>query len=314
MAQNSDREILMNAIISRIDIKYLRSFQAVFRAGNMVNAAKKRNITQSAISKHIKSLEDLLKVHLFVRTTKGIEPTQTSIAISQDIENILIKFDNFADQTAELAAQNPQILRLASGPKGKFLAIEGIHFVKQYHPNVKVSIQTLSPEHQHHQLLRGAVDAGFTRPPVPYTLRALPLGTGKLVLAAHKSKIDALGENTRLAELLQQNILIRLYPDFDPFLHRQTDLLLSELNIAVENYQYIHDESSLLALLSSGLGVSIVTWSTTLPQNADIGYIELGGHHSQWEVSLAWNPMINNEIRDEFLYFYQHEKHLNAPL
>ncbi|MBS1207352.1 MAG: transcriptional regulator [Proteobacteria bacterium] len=54
-------------------IATLRSLEAVARPGSVTLAAKEMNMTHSAISQHIKTLEGMVGVKLFIRHGRGIQ-------------------------------------------------------------------------------------------------------------------------------------------------------------------------------------------------------------------------------------------------
>ena len=58
-----------------MELNQLRSFLSVARTGQLVRASEQLHLTQSALSKQIKSLEDELGVLLFVRTPGGMAMT-----------------------------------------------------------------------------------------------------------------------------------------------------------------------------------------------------------------------------------------------
>jgi DNA-binding transcriptional LysR family regulator len=62
-------------VFRRLKLSDLRLLQAVATWGSMARAATKLNISQPAVSKAIKSLEQTLGVRLLDRTPQGIEPT-----------------------------------------------------------------------------------------------------------------------------------------------------------------------------------------------------------------------------------------------
>jgi DNA-binding transcriptional LysR family regulator len=58
-----------------MEIQQLRHLIAAVQYGNLLKAADESHITQSGLSRSIKSLEDRLGVQLLVRKPKGVEPT-----------------------------------------------------------------------------------------------------------------------------------------------------------------------------------------------------------------------------------------------
>ncbi len=65
-------------IIDHINLNYLRVFECVFRTGSMTTAAQELHLTQSGVSQHIRSLEDVLGIRLFDRIKKKLIPTTTA--------------------------------------------------------------------------------------------------------------------------------------------------------------------------------------------------------------------------------------------
>ena len=58
-----------------VDLKHLRSFVVVAEEGNVGRAARRLFITQPALSRQLKQLEESLGVTLFVRVPRGVELT-----------------------------------------------------------------------------------------------------------------------------------------------------------------------------------------------------------------------------------------------
>lgn len=58
-----------------MDLRQLRNFVAVIEHGNMLRAAEKINVTQPALSKSIRNLENQLGVQLLKRSPRGVSPT-----------------------------------------------------------------------------------------------------------------------------------------------------------------------------------------------------------------------------------------------
>lgn len=70
-------------VLRRLKLSDLRLFQAVVKWGSMARAATMLNISQPAVSKAIKALENTLGVRLLDRTPQGIEPTIYGQALLQ---------------------------------------------------------------------------------------------------------------------------------------------------------------------------------------------------------------------------------------
>ena len=76
-----------------MDWDKLRIFHAVAEAGNFTHAADKLNLSQSAISRQVSSLEGDLKVPLFHRHARGLVMTDQGETLYATAHDVLLKLD-----------------------------------------------------------------------------------------------------------------------------------------------------------------------------------------------------------------------------
>ncbi len=69
----------------RLDIDSLRNLRAIVESGSFTGAASRLHLTQSAVSRKIKRLEERLGHALLVRNGKSIEPTGIEVFLPQHI-------------------------------------------------------------------------------------------------------------------------------------------------------------------------------------------------------------------------------------
>jgi len=81
-------------------LSWLRSFEAVIRHKNVTKAAHELNLTQGAISQHIRKLESLLETPLFVREGKSMTPSRAGMLYSQQIASLLEMLDEATNQVS----------------------------------------------------------------------------------------------------------------------------------------------------------------------------------------------------------------------
>jgi DNA-binding transcriptional LysR family regulator len=67
----------------------LVTFKAVYDNGGISAASEVLGITQSAVSKHIQKLREWFQDELFVRTVRGMEPTEKSTSLIERVQHIL---------------------------------------------------------------------------------------------------------------------------------------------------------------------------------------------------------------------------------
>ena len=74
----------MNPLLQRrLSLGTLRAFDAVARRLNFRAAAEELHLTQPAVSRQIRTLEDDLGMPLFIRGTRHVELTQAGTALMQ---------------------------------------------------------------------------------------------------------------------------------------------------------------------------------------------------------------------------------------
>ena len=83
-------------------LDHLRSFEAVARRAGFGAAAEELHVTQSAVSRQIKSLEDELGAPLFTRGTRRVELTQAGQLLLRAITPALGRIDSAVRQIRQL--------------------------------------------------------------------------------------------------------------------------------------------------------------------------------------------------------------------
>src|SRR5215475_9992230 len=92
----------------------LRAFEAAARHGSFVRAAEELHVTQGAVSRHVKLLEDHLGVLLFRRLPRGLELTAAAHkllpSISASFEMIMEAANDVAGAACGLKVIAPATL------------------------------------------------------------------------------------------------------------------------------------------------------------------------------------------------------------
>ncbi|NNC22566.1 LysR family transcriptional regulator [Salinisphaera sp. USBA-960] len=80
-------------------LQTLRAFEATSRLGSFTHAARELNVTQGAVSRQVRYLENRLGVRLLVRLDRGVRLTAAGQQLADTVTEVLHKL---ADTTAEL--------------------------------------------------------------------------------------------------------------------------------------------------------------------------------------------------------------------
>ena len=76
-----------------VDLELYKIFYVVADTGNITKASEKLNISQPAVTKHIKNLEYQIGEPLFIRTKKGVVLNEYGKKIFLNVKNALTLLD-----------------------------------------------------------------------------------------------------------------------------------------------------------------------------------------------------------------------------
>lgn len=99
-----------------MELRQLRYFLSVINYGSFSRAAEHAGVTQQAISRNIRALEDSVGVQLVERDHRVATPTAYGNILISYAKNILIESDEFQRKIDNALASTTSRVRLGSGP------------------------------------------------------------------------------------------------------------------------------------------------------------------------------------------------------
>lgn len=134
-----------------IDLRLIRHFEAVYRLESFSKAADELNLTHSAVTKSIKTLEANWKTQLFHRTTRTVVPTEAG----KRLYPMALDLFGFAQSVKEQTIGGEPKLNIVSGPAAlETLVSPAILAFRKYYPKTKIVAQTMPPEHAVEELVQ----------------------------------------------------------------------------------------------------------------------------------------------------------------
>lgn len=125
-----------------LSLTNLRAFEAVARRLSFSDAADELFVTQSAISRQIKSLEDELGLPLFVRGTRHVEVTQSGQQLLRAVDPWLARLDASVRQLREQnSRQRVSITTFASF--ASLWLLPRIEAFQSRHPDIDIRVSAL---------------------------------------------------------------------------------------------------------------------------------------------------------------------------
>ncbi len=120
----------------------LRAFEAVARRLNFSDAADELFVTQSAISRQIKTLEDELGAPLFVRGTRHVEITRNGQALLHNVEPWLARLDASVRQIREQHSRRRVSITTFASFASLWL-LPRIEAFQSRHPDIDIRVSAL---------------------------------------------------------------------------------------------------------------------------------------------------------------------------
>jgi LysR family transcriptional regulator, glycine cleavage system transcriptional activator len=122
-----------------LSLSALRAFEAVARRLNFSDAAEELFVTQSAVSRQIKGLEDELGAALFVRGTRHVELTQSGRVLQRSVESGLGQIDASVRQIRQ-ARSRKRVSVTTFASFGSLWLLPRIEAFQRQHPDIDLRI------------------------------------------------------------------------------------------------------------------------------------------------------------------------------
>ena len=143
-------------------IRELECFLAVADHLNFSQAARRLNLSQPPLTRHIKTLEEKLGSRLFERNTHVVSLTDSGKLFLEDARQVLGYLDRAVETTRRSHQGETTRLRLAF--VGALLDEKLVHLIQRFrktHPTCQVQVTDLSPGAQLAAIKTGQLDGGF---------------------------------------------------------------------------------------------------------------------------------------------------------
>jgi DNA-binding transcriptional LysR family regulator len=245
-----------------MELRQLRYFLAVAEEGNISRAAKRIFLTQPALSRQIKVLEDEIGQCLLERQAHSVRLTPVGEALLREARELL----QHAEQVLERVRVAGRGLRLRVGYAPSLAAgmlSAAVENFTQTHPNARVELFDLSTKEMLAGLESGQLDValGVGQQRETRGSKWTPLVRAPWQLAVSRNHPLARRSRVTPAEVAREPLLVfcqRDYPEYWDIITAWLRDQRQRPRIAGE-YDGV---DSLMAAVESGLGVAIVTART----------------------------------------------------
>lgn len=137
----------------------LRALVAAVDEGSLRNAARRLGVSQPALTKMIRELENELGAKLLVRTTQGVLPTAQGKVLYEHAQNVSRELDTAADRIDQLSGRMTGELSVGAVPLAVMLLIpETLRTFSREFPDIRLRVSEELYFAQLQRLRKGEVD------------------------------------------------------------------------------------------------------------------------------------------------------------
>jgi DNA-binding transcriptional LysR family regulator len=145
-----------------METRTLNYFIAVAEEGNLSRAAIRQHISQPALTRHIKTLEEEFGALLFKRTVAGMKLTSSGEALLQHARNVQVELELAKEDVKKKHAENRPRLNVGIFSLGAFTIVPQILFLfSQSHPDFEISLHNASKPQLIEWVRHGVVQIAF---------------------------------------------------------------------------------------------------------------------------------------------------------
>ncbi|HAU5603806.1 TPA: LysR family transcriptional regulator [Citrobacter koseri] len=281
-----------------MDNKLLKSFIVLAQSRSYHEAAEKLFITQPALTKQINLLEQELDLSLFERDNHGTKLSTEGEMLYRNALVLNEQINHFICVAKKIRTGKTGNLNI--GYTSSFLNIvpDIVNAFNRQYPNINIKLTEMSSVQQEQELLKGRIDLGFMRKSENDSLSFIPLGNDYLCVVTHP---NIRNRKMNIDELLDANNLILLSETSNPELYHIVSDYLRKHNLNGKPSQHLTNVYSVLALVGSGMGISVLPYSIISFLKSGFNCQALSGCQSEWLLGLAWNKDLVLPLRTEFI-------------
>jgi DNA-binding transcriptional LysR family regulator len=250
-----------------MQIETLKVFCDLAETESFTKAATVNNVTQSAVSQQISSLERVFKSLLIERSKKKFRLTREGQVLYEYSKQIISTYDALHSKLQEIKDIISGTIRVAT------IYSIGLHdlppylkkFLKAY-PTVNVHVEYRRANQVYEDVLGNVVDLGLVAYPVKDNkLELFPLRKDTLVLISHPQ--HALGKHKSIKmKSLAGHKFIGFQPDIPT--RKALDKILKENNVEVQHVMEFDNIETVKRAVEIDAGVAIVPQSTVVQEVA----------------------------------------------
>ena len=248
------------------DIYSYKVLASVIENGNFTKAASILGITPSAVSHTISKLEKDIGFPLFIRKQNAMELTENGKRLMPSIYNMIKLQDRIVQEQQEILGVEKGTVRIGSfnSVTMKWLPRIVESFKKKY-PGIDINISQGKYSDVSDGIKSGRLDMGFVTSTTELGSEIIPLYDDQLMCVTSKDFIPKNKKYVTVKEISDMPIIMQAEG-----LASDTETFLEKHKIKINTGIRVADDSSLVAMVASGFGVSIMPMLLFEEEESDV--------------------------------------------
>lgn len=241
-----------------MEIWQLNTFSVVARTLHFTRASKELNLTQSAVSHQIKSLEIELGVRLFNRENRRISLTSQGTKVLDYANKMLHQVKIMQREIQENKEVLEGTIRIIAVPRSlnsPFYQVKR-HF-ESLHPDIQLFFEAvISSDSVFENIKKGASDIGFTTETEDFRgLIPIPYGSFEMLFVVGRNHRFAKQKEVTLNELSEEQWILF---EKGSWLRRKTDEIFSDHDFTPQKISETNDGATVFLSIKDGAGVGFL--------------------------------------------------------
>jgi len=289
-----------------MDYRQLHSFVVLAEVLHFGKAAVQLNITQPALSQHIKALEQSLGIPLFSRDKRHVSLTFEGQQLLEDARIAITHYDNILENARSLRLGKKGQIKLGyvgSSILDPVLAML-INSYRKHKPDIEIVIEEHNVSEQLTLLLNHQLDIALVRSPVPHFLELeyLDVVTRRLDAVLPRSHPLASEQKISLSALSDATFLVQQDPP-GVGLGWSTLYACQQAGFVPQKIQFTRDVSVAVGLVSMGMGVTLVPETQRSVMITDVNYCTLEDAAASTTLTFSWQQRSKNKALADFIHY-----------
>ena len=241
-------------------------FVTIAERESFIAAAHQLNLSPSAVSHALASFEQEIGFTLFIRNRSGVKLTAGGEALLPTVREVLQTNEKLKQQAARLLGLEAGTVRIGAFSSVSVAWMPKIirSFTEQY-PNIEVVIEQGGYDDVTEWISQSKVDLGFLTLPVAPGLEVTPLYADPLVCITPPDFTEENQAYMTVKELVKHNVVLQ-----GEGYGKETQQLLATHKVSIKSSARAIDDAAIIAIVESGLGVSIVPELTLLNYKSSV--------------------------------------------